>query len=287
MGFRVTPSLTDQLIAEGEQRVGSADAENYYYTRDDLGSIREVTDATGTLQLQYDYDAWGNSVVIKGKMQVNFGYTSHYFHQPSGLNLAMYRAYSPTLGRWISRDPLENAELPQGPNVYAYVSNIPTRYTDPFGLDGWASDLYTQMGGQGDLADFVRNDVNQQTAELAGVAGQTVGLGLSLAGGPEERGSLAAARKCSRIGKQFGKGFPTNVVPVASCNRTILLPGNICHRLQIRTGIKSAWKLRCGFRAGLRPGASATRGEQLAGLGTNCGILYRRHFWVAIERLRD
>jgi hypothetical protein len=35
-------------------------------------------------------------------MQVGFGCTGHYFHQPSGLNLPMYRAYSPNLGRWIS-----------------------------------------------------------------------------------------------------------------------------------------------------------------------------------------
>ena len=127
-------NVTKRFFAEGEQRVGGTDAGNYYYTRDHLGSVREVTDAFGTLQGQYDYDAWGNSVVIKGKMQVDFGYTGHYFHQPSGLNLAVYRAYNPTLGRWISRDPLKNAELLQGPNLYGYVKNSPILLTDPFGL---------------------------------------------------------------------------------------------------------------------------------------------------------
>ncbi len=125
--------VTKRYFDEGEQRVGGTDAVNYYYTRDHLGSVREVTDATGYLITQLDYDAWGNSVVLAGQMQVDFGYTGHYFHQPSGLNLAMYRAYSPTLGRWLSRDPLENPEMSQGANLYWYVRNNPTIWVDRLG----------------------------------------------------------------------------------------------------------------------------------------------------------
>jgi RHS repeat-associated protein len=123
-------SVTKRFFAEGEQRIGGTDAGNYYYTRDHLGSVREATDVTGALQGQYDYDAWGNAVVVKGKMQVDFGYTGHYFHQPSGLNLAKYRAYSPNLGRWISRDPIGEAG---GINLYGYVRNNPAYWIDPDG----------------------------------------------------------------------------------------------------------------------------------------------------------
>ena len=133
-------NVTKRFFGEGEQRVGGIDAGNYYYTRDHLGSIREVTDSSGALKGQYDYDAWGNPVVVSGSMNIDFGYTGHYFHQPSGLNLAMYRAYNPSLGRWISRDPLKNAEMSQGTNLYAHVGNNPINATDPFGLcpgDWW------------------------------------------------------------------------------------------------------------------------------------------------------
>jgi RHS repeat-associated protein len=145
-------NVTKRFFAEGEQRIGGSDAGNYYYTRDHLGSIREVTDASGNLLAQYDYDAWGNSVVISG-MSIDFGYTGHYFHQASRLNLAIYRAYSPTFGRWITRDPLEpvminmfpsadharmrllNPEmLPEGPNIYRYSANNPVKLTDVSGL---------------------------------------------------------------------------------------------------------------------------------------------------------
>ncbi len=122
--------MTKRFFAEGEQRIGGGDAGLYYYTRDHLGSIREVTNESGNLVAQYDYDAWGKSVVVSGNMNVDFGFTGHYFHQPSGMNLAMYRAYSPTLGRWISRDPIgENG----GVDLYSYSFDDPIDLVDPTG----------------------------------------------------------------------------------------------------------------------------------------------------------
>jgi len=42
--------------------------------------------------------------------------------------------YEVALGARISRDPITNAEMRQGPNLYAYVRNDPTNGTDPLGL---------------------------------------------------------------------------------------------------------------------------------------------------------
>jgi len=41
--------VTKRFFAEGEKRIGGSDAGNYFYSRDHLGSIREVTDSTGAL----------------------------------------------------------------------------------------------------------------------------------------------------------------------------------------------------------------------------------------------
>jgi RHS repeat-associated protein len=54
-------------------------------------------------------------------------------HAQSGLWLAPFRAYSPSLARWLSRDPLNGLD---GLNPYAYVSNAPTVAYDPDGR--WA-----------------------------------------------------------------------------------------------------------------------------------------------------
>lgn len=123
--------VTKRLFGAGEQRIGGPDAGNYYYSRDHLGSIREVTDSIGASKAQYDYDAWGNSSALTGSWKTDFGFTGHYFHQPSGMNLAMYRAYSPQEGRWISRDPIGESS---DPDLYAYAQGSPVVNVDPYGL---------------------------------------------------------------------------------------------------------------------------------------------------------
>jgi RHS repeat-associated protein len=134
---------TKRFYREGEQIYGV----NYYYTHDHLGSIREMTDATGALRAQYEYDPYGNRTKLSGDVDTDFGFTGHYHHGPSGLNLALFRAYSPKLGRWLSRDPLENAELTQGPNLYSYVHNNPVNRIDPLGLFPHLEDMIDLVSG--------------------------------------------------------------------------------------------------------------------------------------------
>ncbi|MBI3130542.1 MAG: transglycosylase SLT domain-containing protein [Acidobacteria bacterium] len=109
----------------------------YYYTKDHLGSIREVMDASGTVRARYDYDPWGRPTKLMGDIDSPFLFTGHFWHSPTGLYLAQYRAYDPSLGRWISRDP---AGIADGLNMYAYVSNDPINMLDPDGMAGspWA-----------------------------------------------------------------------------------------------------------------------------------------------------
>lgn len=48
-----------------------------------------------------------------------------------GLYHFLYRAYSPSLGRWLHRDP---AGFVDGLNLYEYVSGSPLNFVDPSGL---------------------------------------------------------------------------------------------------------------------------------------------------------
>ncbi len=128
-------TVVKRFFGEGEQISGA----NYYFTRDHLGSVREMTDGSGTIQARYDYDPYGRQTLIAGTMSADFGYAGMYVHQPSGLNLTLYRAYDPDLGRWLSRDPLAEAA---GLNLYAYVANNPINLLDPYGDLGesWLSE---------------------------------------------------------------------------------------------------------------------------------------------------
>ncbi len=70
----------------------------YAYSKDHLGSIREVTSGNGTFQVkaQYAYNPWGMKTnVISETVASDFGYASMYKHERSGLNLTLFRAYAP------------------------------------------------------------------------------------------------------------------------------------------------------------------------------------------------
>lgn len=114
------------LSASGQSQV------SYYYTRDHLGSTREVTDSNGAIHARYEYDPYGRVTKLSGDVDSDFLYTGHYYHSLSNLYLAKYRAYDPNTGRWLSRDPIEEAG---GINLYAYVGNGPIDHLDLLGLE--------------------------------------------------------------------------------------------------------------------------------------------------------
>jgi RHS repeat-associated protein len=120
-------NITKRFFGEGEQVSGT----NYLFTRDRLGSVREVMNFAGVMQARYDYDPYGRPIVVAGSFMADFGYTGMYYHPASGLNLTLYRAYNSDLGRWLSRDPIQELG---GLNLYDYVANNPINFYDAYGL---------------------------------------------------------------------------------------------------------------------------------------------------------
>ena len=160
-----TGAVTKRFFPQGVSLVSGSQAQAYYYSRDHLGSVTEVTDAAGSVQADFAYDAWGRQNRLGGAMQADFAFAGYYRHAPSGLLIAPARAYDPALGRWLSRDPHLNAELlPEGPNLYAYVRNSPLTLVDPEGMScrgkrewwdwlGMAQDAFSDwLDGQ--MADY-------------------------------------------------------------------------------------------------------------------------------------
>jgi RHS repeat-associated protein len=117
-----------RLYPEGVQ-IGTS---NLYYTRDHLGSIRELVDIGGNVATRYDYDPYGRRTTVSGNTNADFGFAGMYHHNRTSFNLTQYRAYSSDLGRWISRDPIGEHG---GVNLYGYTLNNPSRFTDPLGLE--------------------------------------------------------------------------------------------------------------------------------------------------------
>lgn len=98
---------------------------------DGLGSALALTDPEGAVQTRYTYDAFG---ATSGSGEASGNASQFTGRENDGTGLYYYRAryYSPRLQRFLSEDALGLAS--GDPNLYAYVSNAPTNWTDPLGL---------------------------------------------------------------------------------------------------------------------------------------------------------
>jgi len=102
-----------------------------YYHYEALGSTRELTDATEAITDTYLYDAWGVPLATVGATINPFRYVGnvgYYFDADTQDNYIRARIYRPTIGRWLSVDPLGTFS-----HQYSYSSNFPILFLDPSG----------------------------------------------------------------------------------------------------------------------------------------------------------
>ena len=113
-------------------------ANTYYYFRDGLGSVRQLTNAAGTVQQVYTYNSYGQ--LSAAPTIVNpFTFTGREYDTESGNYYYRARHYSPTLGRFLQRDPIGYYD---SNNLYQYVGNDSIGWTDPFGLQRYTNGRY-------------------------------------------------------------------------------------------------------------------------------------------------
>jgi RHS repeat-associated protein len=104
----------------------------YYYHKDGLGSVTELTDSTGNVVKTYDYKGFGEIHTQTGTVVQPFAFTSREFDSESGLYFYRGRYYDPKAGRFINRDPIGFAG--GDVNLFRYVQNNPVNNIDPFSL---------------------------------------------------------------------------------------------------------------------------------------------------------
>ncbi len=127
-------ALTKKFFERGQMNLTT----KYFYDKDHLGTVREMTDNSGVIQAQYAFDPFGRVTKLSEAVASDFGYAGYYSHSRSGLNLTRTRAYASTLGRFINRDPIEETG---GVNLYSYVGNMPVSFIDGNGTRGGLSDI--------------------------------------------------------------------------------------------------------------------------------------------------
>jgi len=118
----------DELIARYRADQGTA-----WYLTDNLGTVRDIADATGQIIDHVEYDSFGK-VTAESQPATGdrFKYTGRELDSVSDLYFYRARYYAPHLGRFLSQDP-SGFEAGDG-NLYRYVGNAPLTHTDPRGF---------------------------------------------------------------------------------------------------------------------------------------------------------
>ena len=132
-----------------------ASNQSYFYTADGNKNISELVDATGNIAAHYEYDPFGKITTQNGAYAVSnpFRFSSEYFDDETGLVYYNYRYYSPQMGRWINRDPIQEKG---GWNLYAMVRNEVLNKIDVLGLKTCEILIFI---GHGDSAKTANNDL--------------------------------------------------------------------------------------------------------------------------------
>ena len=89
---------------------------------DNIGNITRYLDANGNVVASYTYDAFGKTIFETGPLAYLFRhrFSTKYLDVEAGHYYYGYRFYSPSLMRWLNRDPIEEEG---GVNLYCFCGN--------------------------------------------------------------------------------------------------------------------------------------------------------------------
>ena len=146
-----------------------------YYHTDSVGSVRAVTDQSGTVIRRHDDDPFGQEFPTSPSGTDALRFTSKERDDLTGLHYFGARYYAAQTGRFTTVDPARDWRVtilqPQRWNRYAYAGNNPLRYIDPDGRE-----IRCMCGG---VSEKVR-DLQKQYDAASGLTKLWVGIRLAI-----------------------------------------------------------------------------------------------------------
>jgi RHS repeat-associated protein len=117
----------DQILAQED---GSGNVA--WMLTDHLGTVRDLVSETGNLANHLVYDSFGRLISESApSVDTRYLYTGREFDEEIDLQYNRARYYDASTGRFISEDPI--GFLSEDVNLYRYVFNKPSGFTDPQG----------------------------------------------------------------------------------------------------------------------------------------------------------
>ncbi len=151
-----------------------------YYLHNAHGDVTAITDSSAQILNQYTYDAFGRTVSSMETVHNRFMYAGEQFDHITSQYYLRTRYYDPSTGRFTQEDPFRG----DGLNLYAYVSNNPVKYVDPWGLCKDESgnsryenvlDLVSAYPSENFIEEGLKYYSSAWTGEIKGVYGYVTG----------------------------------------------------------------------------------------------------------------
>ena len=169
---------------------------HYFY--DANGNVGQmVNPADGAVTARYEYDPFGKTIVADGIDAVGNAvrFSTKYTDYEAGLVYYGYRSYDSEIGRWLSRDPIEEigSRSYQAKkhkrkvyiNLYRFVENNPTNFIDIFGLETLFKKMWNNhpsiTGNDPPCTTNGKPNFDNQCAIRLGVAMTAAGINLGKA----------------------------------------------------------------------------------------------------------
>jgi RHS repeat-associated protein len=133
--------VQDYVYRDGAHLATVDSSGTRHFHLDHLGSIRLITNSSGTQVALHTYYPFGQEATTSGQDSERMKFTGHELdlRDSSGTTDDLYymhaRHYNLNLGRFLSVDPGRDVDpkIPQAWNMYAYVRNNPMKYVDADG----------------------------------------------------------------------------------------------------------------------------------------------------------
>ncbi len=143
--LRTDDTLSADVTAIGQVKKIAKEAGSFFFLKDALGSITDITDSSGNLKEHIAYSSFGSILKVTDELNQDkttdkffnfrYSYTNRELDTETGLFYYRARYYDSKIGRFIEEDPHPGkASIPKTLNSkYIYTLNNPTNNVDPEG----------------------------------------------------------------------------------------------------------------------------------------------------------
>jgi RHS repeat-associated protein len=125
----------DTRYLYGVTRIGEQQSAGWlYHLTDALGSVRQLADGSGNVQLARGYTPYGEPLWTNGTASSRYAFTGEDYDPTVGLVFLRARYMQPMLGIFLARDPWGGDQMrPGSMNGWNYGDDNPVNRVDPMG----------------------------------------------------------------------------------------------------------------------------------------------------------